>query len=139
MKPEGFSIPMTSSNIHGITTERALNEGRDLKESLSLFSKLIQQSTTFIAHNISFDEKILGAEFLRKGMDLPLENKSKICTMDSTKIFCQIPTLYGYKKPKLSELYKKLFDSNLEYAHDASIDVEATAKCFWRLRSMGIL
>lgn len=139
IKPEGFSIPTESSNIHGITTQRALKEGKDLKESLILFNELVEKSSTLVAHNISFDEKILGAEFLRQNMGQPLEYKRKFCTMNSTKDFCQIPTPYGFKKPKLSELYQKLFNSDLLNAHDAYIDVEATAKCFWKLRQMGIL
>ena len=32
VKPEGFTIPYNSAQIHGITTERALAEGHDLKE-----------------------------------------------------------------------------------------------------------
>ena len=30
IRPDGFTIPADASRIHGITTERALEEGRDL-------------------------------------------------------------------------------------------------------------
>ena len=32
IKPEGFEIPKESSNVHGITTEIALEKGKDLKK-----------------------------------------------------------------------------------------------------------
>lgn len=139
IKPDGFHIPTDSSDIHGITTQRALKEGRDLNETLTLLKKLVHQSTVLVAHNFSFDEKILGAEFLRQNMGQPLNNKKSICTMNSTKNFCKIQTPYGYKRPKLSELYQKLFNLKLENAHDAFSDVEATAICFWKLKQMEIL
>ena len=34
IRPEGFTIPFNSEQIHGISTERALKEGVDLKEVL---------------------------------------------------------------------------------------------------------
>src|SRR5437870_4054725 len=37
VKPVGFNIPFNAAQIHGITTERALAEGRDLAETLSEF------------------------------------------------------------------------------------------------------
>lgn len=32
IKPDGFEIPKESSDVHGITTEKALAEGHDLKK-----------------------------------------------------------------------------------------------------------
>jgi DNA polymerase III epsilon subunit-like protein len=81
----------------------------------------------------------LGAEFLRNGMLNILNDKSKICTMERTTDFCAIKGFYGYKWPKLSELHYKLFDFHFEEAHNASIDVKATAKCFWELKNMGLI
>ena len=88
---------------------------------------------------MSFDEKIVGAEFLRAGMRNPLPAKRKICTMESTTSFCAIPGPYGYKWPKLSELHYKLFRTGFEEAHNAAVDINATAKCFWELKRLGKL
>jgi len=137
IKPEGFTIPVEASMVHGITTERALNEGRTVLEVLQEFSNLIEQSETLVAHNFSFDEKIIGAEFLRNGINNGVISKQRICTMQSTTNFCAIPGPYGYKWPKLSELHYKLFRSYFEEAHNASVDITATAKCFWELRRIG--
>lgn len=138
IRPEGYRIPADASRIHGITTERALLEGRPLPEVLEVFNSLVPQAGYLVAHNISFDEKIIGAEFLRCHMPNGLNGKRKICTMDSTTNFCAINGPYGYKWPKLSELHYKLFRSGFEEAHNAAADIRATVKCFWELKRRGI-
>jgi len=142
IKPEGFKIPVESSDIHGVTTERAEKEGVSLRAVLTEFQNLIEQADLIIAHNISFDEKIVGAEFIRKNMSDSLESKKTICTMKRSTDFCAIPSSNGYsdyKWPKLSELYMKLFDAEFEDAHNSLADVNATAKCFWEMKKRGIL
>lgn len=137
IKPEGFTIPADSSRIHGISNERALKEGVLLSEVLQNFQSLINDSEILVAHNMSFDEKIVGAEFLRAGMANSIPAKKKICTMQSSTNFCAINGPYGYKWPKLSELHYKLFKTGFEEAHNAAVDINATAKCFWELRRLG--
>jgi DNA polymerase III epsilon subunit-like protein len=139
IKPEGFSIPPGASRIHGISTERALNEGVELQLVLNEFQDLISQVSYLVAHNMSFDEKIVGAEFLRKNMVNTIPAKRKICTMEETTNFCKINGPYGYKWPKLSELHYKLFGTGIEEAHNAAVDIDATAKCFWELKRRQIL
>ena len=89
--------------------------------------------------NIAFDEKIIGAEFLRNNFQNILEVKKKICTMTSTVDFCKIPGQYGFKWPGLAELHIKLFGENFDNAHDAFADIEATANCFWELKKKEVL
>jgi DNA polymerase III subunit epsilon len=139
IKPEGFRIPADASKIHGISTERAIAEGHDLSEVLNNFNGHLNAADTLVAHNISFDEKILGAEFYRKLIDNRLDRISKICTMKSTSEFCGIPGNYGYKWPKLSELHQVLFGTGFKEAHNAAADINATVKCFWKLREKGVL
>lgn len=137
IKPEGFSIPYEASSIHGISTERAIREGESLIAVLKDFQSLISQADVLVAHNMSFDEKIVGAEFLRLGMQNTIPIKNKICTMQSTTNFCALSGPYGYKWPKLSELHYKLFGRGFDEAHNAAVDINATAKCFWELKRLG--
>jgi len=139
IKPEGFTIPPEVVKIHRISTERALQEGEPLLTVLQRFGQLIEAADYLVAHNISFDEKILGAEFIRTGLATKLFEKKKICTMNSTVNYCAIPGPYGNKWPKLSELHRKLFGHDFDEAHDASVDINATAKCFWELRKRKVL
>lgn len=90
IKPEGFTIPIDASRIHGISTERALREGKPILTVLQDFKSLIDQAEYLVAHNMSFDEKIVGAEFLRNNMQDWTSTKRKICTMQSTTNLCAI-------------------------------------------------
>jgi len=137
IKPDGFIIPTDASRIHGISTERANQEGQALLTVLQAFQSLVNQAEYLVAHNISFDEKIVGAEFLRNKMIDSVAAKKKICTMQSTTNFCALDGPYGYKWPKLSELHYKLFRTGYEEAHNAAIDINTTAKCFWELKKLG--
>ncbi len=139
IKPEGFSIPVEASNVHGITTDKANNEGVDLLGVLNSFNNLVEQADFIIAHNINFDKMILGAELLRKDIRSDFEKKRKLCTMEASTDYCQIEGYYGYKWPKLSELHIKLFGKDFEGAHDAFADIDATERCFWEMRRIGLI
>jgi len=139
IKPEGYMIPKEVSKIHGISTERAIAEGHELQMVLEKFNEQIEKAQFLVAHNISFDEKIVGAEFVRKQINSQMLSKKRICTMNSSVDYCKLPGPYGYKWPKLSELHKKLFGEYFADAHNAAEDIKATARCFWRLKELGVI
>lgn len=136
IKPEGFTIPRIATKIHGISTQKAINTGHPLSEVLQHFYSILQKTDLLIAHNMSFDEKIMGAEFLRNNMENLIQSKPKFCTMLQSTHFCAIPGLYGYKWPTLAELHRKLFQKDFDLAHHADVDIEITAKCFWELKKL---
>ena len=137
IKPNGFTIPQNASEVHKITTEKANEQGVDLIKVLQLFFKSSQEAKLLIAHNYDYDYSIMASEFLRNGFNNILENKDFICTMKSTVDFCKIPGPYGYKWPKLEELYYLLFNENFN-AHNALDDIRATSRCFWELKKYNI-
>lgn len=139
IKPVNFEIPLSASKVHGITTQKALTEGKDLAAVLMSLEVLISQADILVAHNMEFDEKIIGAEFVRAGISTTLFKKKRICTMRSTINYCAIQTDYGFKFPKLSELHTKLFGSDFSDAHNAASDIGATARCYWELKRRKII
>ncbi len=139
IQPEGYNIPAEAANVHGISTERAMEEGYELKQVLEKFAIDIARADSLVAHNISFDEKIVGAEFIRKQISSQLFNKTRICTMQKSTNFCKLPGQYGYKWPTLNELHQTLFGEDFQEAHNAAVDINATAKCFWELKHRGII
>lgn len=139
VKPNGFTIPAEASRIHGITTERALAEGVELQVAVDAIRADIAKASVLIAHNVSFDEKILGAEFIRLGYPNHVETKPRKCTMQASTAHCALPGPYGFKWPKLQELHQKLFREGFDGAHDAVADVRACARCYFELLRLGVM
>jgi DNA polymerase III epsilon subunit-like protein len=142
IKPEGFKIPEDSSKIHGITHEIAEKQGALLKIVLNDFASNITKADYLVAHNMSFDQMIMGAEFLRNGLPNHFDVKKTICTKEASTNFCAIPSNNSFKKfkwPKLSELHIKLFGHDFDDSHNALVDVTATAKCFFEMKNKGII
>ena len=136
VKPDGFEIPEHASKIHGITTERAWGEGEFLDLVLKEFYGRLEMATVIIGHNITFDANIVGAEFIRAKLPAINPKPARICTMMGSRSYCALPRM---KWPKLTELHQKLFGCAFEGAHDASSDIAATAKCFWKLVALGVI
>jgi DNA polymerase III epsilon subunit-like protein len=139
IRPEGFVIPENATAIHGISTERALNEGKPIAEVLKEFSAVVRGATQLIAHNLDFDEKMVRVELLRQGLPDVFQTIPRICTMKASTKFCKIPGPYGDKWPKLSELHIKLFEADFEDQHNAASDVLCCAKCFFELRRRAVI
>ena len=135
IKPDGFTIPFNSEKVHGISTEIANKNGIGLKEAVLKFENDLKKSKYIIGHNIKFDINILGAEYFRLKFKSQLTEKKKIDTGFISKKFCNLKGGFGggLKMPKLIEMYEILFDQKFSDAHDASYDVNATAKCFFEL------
>ena len=134
VKPQGFVIPKDAAKIHGITTAKAQQVGIDLQLVLGEVVASIQQASVLVAHNMQFDEKILGAELLRAGQPNVVASKERRCTMQAATNFCRIPGPYGYKWPSLQELHLKLFNESFVGAHQALVDVRACARCYFELK-----
>jgi len=139
IQPEGYTIPKKVELVHGISTARAIAEGQDLKMVLEHFAKAIEGVEMIVAHNIAFDEKIIGAEFIRKGVSHNYYEKEEYCTMKNTTNIAKLPGRYGYKWPSLHELHTFLFGVTFTEQHNALADIRATAKCFWELKNRGLI
>lgn len=142
IKPRGFEIPENVARLHGITTERALKTGERVEDVLHLFWKDVQNANYVIGHNVSFDKKIVEAEFYRMGEKHVFLSKHTICTQKASTDYCKIPSpenRYKFKWPTLSELYYILFAKEMDGAHNSEADVQATFECFWELLKMGLI
>ena len=142
IKPENFNIPFESEQIHGISTELANKIGVDLDEVLNKFISDLSNAGFIIGHNVKFDLNIIGAELFRINSDVDLLEKDILdtCT-ELTANVCKLPGGRGgkFKFPTLIELYSFLFDESFSEAHNASADVEATARAFFELVRIGII
>lgn len=143
IKPEGWVIPREEFFIkNGYSTERSEAEGFPIFEVLTEFVQDRLKAHYQVAHNINFDAKIIRAEMFRMGL-IDIEFKAKkVCTMNKSTKYCQIPAKNGKKGvkfPTLTELHNKLFNAGFESAHDAGSDVDACARCFFELMRLKVI
>jgi DNA polymerase-3 subunit epsilon len=136
--PVGFTIPDDSVKIHGITTERAASEGRDLAGVLADLTARYAECGQVVAHNARFDRKVLEAEYLRSQLPIPwADHKDRWkCSMFATVKMCGLRQPSGAGKfPRIDELYKRLFrkvPASLE--HDAGNHVGILVECWQELK-----
>ena len=141
VRPQDFTIPYNAEKIHGISTQRANEEGVALNFVLEEFNKAVAQSKFIVGHNIVFDINIMGAEFFRTQIATTLMEGQTIDTKEEGTDFCAIPGGRGgkFKWPTLTELHTKLFKEGFDEAHNASADVEATTRCFLELIRLRVI
>jgi DNA polymerase III epsilon subunit-like protein len=140
IRPEGFTIPADAIKIHGITNARALREGRELAEVLGEFLGAFERSGgTPVAHNLDFDFGVVGGELVRTRLPLGFLEKRGICTMKTTTDLCRLPrpSGFGFKWPTLEDLHLLVFGFPYSGAHDAASDLDACARCFFKLLQAG--
>ena len=146
---QSYGLPMSDGafETHGISTEMADTLGVPPARALELFMEFANKCSTIIAHNKSFDLRLL-AIMARRLNDVAvadvekLKEKAQICTMMTTTKLCQLPFpsgRKGFKWPKLEELYRFLFGEDFDGAHDALNDVHATKRCYYELVKRGVL
>ncbi len=136
IQPEGFNIPFDAEKIHGISTELAMEKGVPIQQMMAEFFEALKKAKFVVGQNLKFDLNIMGAEFHRLEMEDPLPSMALLdtCT-EVTANLCKIPGGRGgrFKLPTLTELHQELFNEPFSEAHNATADVEATARCFFEL------
>lgn len=137
--PDGFKIPKDAERIHGISTLFATRTGVPVTEALDAFVEALSKASVVVAHGFKFDASVLGAEFYRLGIRHQFRGKTHVCTMEDATEYCALPGQYGFKWPKLPELYFKLFRKNVKEMHDAAADVATCSKCFFELKRLGVV
>ncbi|MCX2681593.1 3'-5' exonuclease [Galbibacter sp. EGI 63066] len=115
VNPE-MPIPPESSAIHGIKDEKVANEPT-FKELSKTVYNMIKDSDLAGFNSNRFDIPVLAEELLRAGIDFDMGNKVSV---DVQTIF------HKMEQRTLSAAYKFYCDQNLEDAHSAEADTNAT-------------
>ena len=142
IKPDNFDIPYESEKVHGISTALAQKDGLNLREVIEKFLTDLDKAKYLVGHNVKFDINIIGAELYRLGIVTKFSDLKVIDTC--TEITANLCKIKGgrsgkFKFPTLIELYDYLFSDSFDQAHNASADVEATARSFFELIRSDVL
>ena len=143
--PGGIKVPEGAYKVHGIDAEKANTYGIHYGTISDILSKMFFNANVIVAHNISFDQKVIQALFARLMRSNPFEGKDLECTMDRSLNIVNIPPTpkmvaagrNGPKPPKLEECIRHFFNEDLEGAHDAMVDVNACQRVFYHLIDQG--
>lgn len=144
-------ISPKSIEMHKITKEISQNKGIPIERALESFNVCVQTADILMAHNFSFDKRMLIVEHIRSvnraqtirnytlknQKQLFSSHKREFCTMKESKDFCNIKAISSkngeeyIKFPSLSELHQKLFGflPDQMSIHNSLIDVRLCLKC----------
>lgn len=148
IKPDGWAIPADIAELTGITTERALAEGIPVDEALDQFITLWRRAALRVAHNESFDMRMVRIQLMRSaayGAELADEWKAApaYCTQGKcTKIINLPPTekmlaagRKHAKSPNLGEAYQFFTGKTLEDAHNAAVDLAGCKAVYYGIKA----
>lgn len=141
IKPNGF-INM-NTDFHGITYEKAIKEGREIKDVLLEFIVDIENyskhyEVNLFGHNIDFDVCVVLSELYRLNYNKEATFLSTIktrCTMElSRNVVKKEIILQNGKKvikdPSLKEAYLFFIKEDIKNQHDALCDIKNTSKIY---------
>ena len=122
IKPaHNYTISPQAQAVHGLTKEFIDANGIYFKEVASEFFKMIEDADLLTYNGNSFDIKFLNEECKRWNLQLPITGKK---FYDSFAMECR------FTPRNLSAVYKNYTGEELQDAHDALADVNATVTVF---------
>ena len=151
IEPNGWTIPDEMAKIHGITQEIAMEAGVDMFTACVAFRSLSRKATTWVAHNASFDLKMMKIQHRKAGLPWLLEEIENedadqaveiVDTCGAALYIVNLPPtpkmlragFDGPKRPNLGECVRFFFDRELEGAHDAMVDVRACRDIYFAMK-----
>lgn len=139
VRPDGWVISPETTAIHGITMEAATKYGLKLETAIKLFIAFADRAELLVAHNYSFDEKMVRRELHH--LSLPslaeaMRARANYCTMKSSTDILRIPGPRGFKWPKLQEAHVHFLGHEFTGSHDAMADVRACAGIYFAMNPL---
>jgi len=138
--PEGFTVTEDILTNTKLNEEDVKRKSAPLDEILEKFNETVLKAKYVFAHNLNFNENVLGAEYLRQTIKVNLFKVERYCLMQESTYYCKLPSKSGgYKWPSLPELHAACFGTAYSPHNNARADVVAAARCFIKLMKTGNL
>lgn len=138
VKPDGWEIPEEVSALHGITTADATRIGIDESLVTELVLDLWRNADLRVAHNTTFDDRIMRIAFKRYATEAVAEEwkaGEKFCTCWKSKPHVNA----SGKLPTLAEAYAHFVGGTFDNAHSARADMEACTAVYFAMKDGGLL
>lgn len=133
----GVEIPQAAIDVHGITNERAREDGADPKNTLaeiaSVLADALEQGTPVVGFNVAFDLTLLEAECARHGVIGVAGSLGRpIAPVVDATVLDKRVDKYRKGSRKLIATCE-VYEVRLDGAHDATADALASARIAWRI------
>lgn len=126
-------ISESASNIHHIY-KKDLVWYKYIDAYINKFLSFFENADYVIWHNVNFDKNMVIWECKRLWIKFDFDSIKWLDTMKTTTQLVKAKRSdWRLKCPKLIELYRYLFNSDFDWAHDAFADITATKECFLKL------
>ena len=135
IKPDNYEIK--NDKIHNISHQMAEFVGIPFIDAIKNIKDDLATGDLLVAHNLIFDKNVLLSELYRYNLHDECKLVNDLPTF-CTSVNCAHITKIRYnnrefKQPKLSELYRHLFNSDATNLHDALQDTRVMVKIFFEL------
>jgi len=134
--PNGWESCPEALETHGITKERAMEEGISEEEAIILFMALWLRCDIRVAHNTTFDNRMIRIALKRYCPDLVSDEVWK----DKTQYFCTLQKskkiMGGKSGHTLPEAYKHFTGKEMEGAHNAMCDAKACMAIYYAMMDL---
>ena len=139
IKPDGWDEEVNSKarqafSVNGLSYERLMDEGRPMVGVLAELVELENNCTGIAAYGIAFDMKMLRGERRRLNINDRYGFRPDFCVLQGSRKHYKF-----YKTPTLGDVHMAFFGEELQGAHNALNDLNATVRVFNLLRKAGIV
>lgn len=134
IRPDGWTIPDETIEIHGITNEQAAAYGVPEELAVAMFLAFVGDDGIAVGHNESFDRRMVRIALKRydifdeEVMEEWAKKERHLCTMWEAR------SIMGGKKPKLSEAYAHFIGEPMSDAHSAHGDAKSCMELYWAMQ-----
>ncbi len=158
IRPDGWTIPEDLQKMTGITMEKAETFGVPMSVALPAFIELWMGADVRVAHNESFDMRMIRIELMRHAVfsqesilgengNVPFADYWKtapaFCTQGKSVSILNLPPTEkmiaakrkGPKSPNLGEAYKFFTGQELVGAHNAKVDIMACKAVYFGIKN----
>jgi DNA polymerase-3 subunit epsilon len=133
----GVEIPEGASEVHGITTDQAVAEGRDARESVNIVAGIVKATIEgghpIVAFNARYDLTVLDRECRRHGVVVPDWERALVVDPFVVDKFLD---RFRRGSRKLNAVCAH-YGAKLDEAHEAGADAIAAARLAWVLAKRG--
>lgn len=140
IRPEGWTFDNNSeaAQKNGLTHERLMDEGVDVREALRPYGDAIDQRRIVVGFNVPHDLKTLRAEARYVGFPDRYMQTRYICVMQGCRSLVDARTATGAKKaPRLEEACKHFGIDQGTGAHTGLGDAESALQILLKLAEVG--